>query len=181
MCIQGTVLPASAGMTKYGGCVYTVSLYAIIFGLPWGAISFVLFAHHAIMPIMRYIGIDYGEKRVGIALSDPDGKIAFPNTTLENHGIPVLLKEIRRMAKKENASVIVIGLPMGLEGKETAQTGKTRVFGERLEDDIWIPVEFENEMLTTRMAHQSGAKDIDASSAAIMLQSYLDKKGNNPS
>ena len=125
---------------------------------------------------MRYLGIDYGKKRVGIAISDLEGWIAFPNTTLEHRGIPGLLKEIRRIVKEDNVSMIIVGFPLGLDGKETLQTEKTRKFAERLEDDVWIPVEFQNEMLTSRMAHQSGAKDIDASSAALILQSYLDKR-----
>ena len=126
---------------------------------------------------MRYIGIDYGSKRIGIAVSDDEGRIAFPAGVIINRGKTVL-REIIERAKKEQAQIIVIGLPIGLDGKETEQTKTIKLFAAMLTQVIEIPVEMENEMFTSRMAAGSGMKggDIDASSAALILQSYLDKK-----
>ena len=126
---------------------------------------------------MRYIGIDYGEKRVGIAVSDPEGRIAFPREILENKGDAAIVRKIGKFAKQEQAGHIIIGLPVDLQGKETVTTKRVRAFVQRLKDTIVVPVEFENEMLTTRMAHRIGVKKkhVDASSAALILQSYLDK------
>ena len=126
---------------------------------------------------MRYLGIDYGAKRIGIAVSDDEGRIAFPMGVIMNRGKSALKKIIER-AKKEQAQIIVVGLPMGLDGKETEQTKTIKLFTATLAQAIEIPVEMENEMFTSRMAVGSGMKGdhVDAASAAIILQSYLDKE-----
>ena len=126
---------------------------------------------------MRYLGIDYGSKRIGIAVSDDEGRMAFPSGIIPNRGKTVM-KKIAARIRKEHIDGIVIGLPMGLDGKETEQTQTTRLFIAALRNTIQLPIETENEMLTSRMAQASGMKDeqIDASSAAIILQSYLDKR-----
>ena len=123
------------------------------------------------------MGIDYGSKRIGIAVSDDEGRMAFPSGVIANIGkLPV--KEIVARIKKEGIGSIVVGIPVSLDGRETEQTRLTRVFIERLESAITFPVETENEMLTSRMAEHAGIKigHVDESSAAIILQSYLDKK-----
>lgn len=127
---------------------------------------------------MRYLGIDYGLKRVGIAVSDDRGIFAFPAGVIINRGNDTMIKEIINRVKKESIGVIVVGLPIGLDGKETGQTIATRSFIALLQKSFRIPVETENEMLTSRMAAASGMIDdhIDASSAALILQSYLDKR-----
>ena len=126
---------------------------------------------------MRYLGIDYGSKRIGIAVSDDEGRMAFPSGIIPNRG-KTAIKEIADRVRKEHVNLIVIGMPMGLNGKETEQTQATRLFITALRNTIQLPIETENEMLTSRMAKASGMKDghIDASSAAIILQSYLDKR-----
>ena len=127
--------------------------------------------------IMRYIGIDYGSKRIGVAVSDDEGRMAFPVGVIINCGKTVL-REIIERAKKEQAQIIVVGLPIGLDGKETEQTKKIKLFAATLAREIEIPVEMENEMFTSRMATESGMKGdhVDAASAAIILQSYLDRE-----
>ena len=124
---------------------------------------------------MKYLGIDYGDKRVGIAVSDPEGKIAFPKSTLFNN--PRLIENLKRLIKEEKISKIVVGLPLTLDKSETEQSGKTRVFAKNLKNAVNITVDFENEMLTTRLVERAGIKKerIDESSAALILQSCLDK------
>ena len=126
---------------------------------------------------MRYLGIDYGSKRIGIAVSDDEGRMAFPVGFIPNRG-KTAIKEIGDRIRKEHINLIVIGMPMGLDGKETEQTHATRLFIAALRNTIQLPIETENEMLTSKMAQASGMKDghIDASSAAIILQSYLDRR-----
>lgn len=126
---------------------------------------------------MRYLGIDYGKKRIGLALSDEEGNIAFPRTQLTTYNLQLTTKFIRDIIKKEGVEKIVVGLPVTFGGKESAQTAEARVFGEKLQKAVQLPVEFENELLTTKMALKSGvAKNkVDAASAAIILQSYLDR------
>lgn len=131
-----------------------------------------------IIETMRYLGIDYGLKRIGTSVSDENGRMAFPSGTIINRGGSVVCKEIAKKIKREKVGCIVIGLPVGLDGKDTEQTSITRLFIALLKKTVKIRVDTENEMLTSRMAIDSGVKDghIDASSAAIILQSYLDKR-----
>ncbi len=125
---------------------------------------------------MRYLGIDYGRMRTGIALSDPDGRMAFPERVILGAGAQVI-QAVGKIADAEDVSVIVVGLPIGLDGKDTAETKEVRQFVGQLSAAVRVPVYFENEMLTTRMAEAAGkGKMSDASAAAIILQSYLDKR-----
>jgi len=128
---------------------------------------------------MRYLGIDYGDVRIGVALSDAEGNIAFPQKTILNNKSAII--SLAKRAKQEGVATIVIGLPISFGGNETDQTKKVRAFAKMLAQKIAIPIEFENEILTTRMARDAGAKKktIDASAAAIILQAYLDKQSPN--
>jgi len=93
------------------------------------------------------------------------------------YGIAGSLNKIISLAKKEKVGKIVIGLPIGFSGRESAQALKTRKFAEEVKKKVKLPIEFENEILTTKIASVSSAKDkVDAASAAIILQSYLDKQ-----
>lgn len=129
---------------------------------------------------MKYLGVDYGTKRIGIAVSDPEGRIAFPKKTIVNKGGVTALQELAAICKKERISQIVVGLAISLGGKETDQTKKVRIFAERLKKATGLSTAFENEMLTTRMASHEGVnkEHIDAAAAALILQSYIDKKEN---
>ena len=129
---------------------------------------------------MRYLGIDYGEKRIGIAVSDPLGRIAFPKKVIFNRGRESVLAKLKSLLEEEKISLIVVGLPVGLNGKDTEQTKRVRDFAEMLKKELNIAVEFENEMFTTRMAMQAGVKKehMDEAAASVILQSYLDKRGN---
>jgi putative holliday junction resolvase len=126
---------------------------------------------------MRYLGIDYGTKRMGIAVSDEEGKIAFPLSRLSVVGFQLTVKRIQEIITKKSVEGIVVGVPVPFGGGESAQTREARAFGEKLQKALQLPVEFENELLTTKMAFRGGvAKNkVDAASAAILLQSYLDK------
>lgn len=123
------------------------------------------------------MGVDYGSKRVGIAVSDEGLRIAFPKTTLKNEKIDVLIKDLKRLIADEDVAEVVIGLPLGLEGQETEASSAVRGCAEKLKAEVSVPIHFENEMFTTKMAIRDGVKkkQVDAASAAIILQSYLDK------
>jgi len=127
---------------------------------------------------MRCLGIDYGKKRIGIAISDPGGRIAFPAKIISNRGMARAGKEVSSFAKKEGAEKIILGLPVGLDGKETKESEEVRRFASELKKNVSLPIEFENEMFTSRIAEKSRLKKkpVDASAAAIILQSYLDKQ-----
>lgn len=127
------------------------------------------------------LGIDYGEKRIGLALSDPEGKLARRFLTLTNQGMDDAVSQIARLVDEENAEAIVVGLPVGFGG-ETGQTGAVRGFIERLQEGVDIPVDTLNEVFTSRMAEDNlraaGVKDIkavlDQEAARIILQDYID-------
>lgn len=125
---------------------------------------------------MRYLGIDYGARRIGIARSDADGRIAFPERTITYRVKKQAIAELKKMCDAEIGAV-VIGMPLGLDGKETDETREARAFAAFLARMIRQPIYFENEMLTSRMSYDAGMRgaSLDASSAALILQSYLDK------
>ena len=139
--------------------------------------GFFLYLIAVIIQAMRYLCLDYGLKRIGVAVSDEEGRMAFPMGIIFHRGIDAVIKEIVERIKKEHIGSVVVGLPVGLDSKETQQTTITRRFVTALKKAVSIPVEIENEMLTSRMAADSGMKGghRDAASAAIILQSYLDK------
>ena len=135
----------------------------------------------------RILCLDYGEKRIGLALSDPLKIIAYPYKTIINFGLKNLKYEIKKIIANETIESIVIGLPIGLNGKDTIQTKKVREF--RLQIlDLNIPVYFEDERLSSLAAAKSMKMEkiktgfnkgmIDKRAAAIILQQFLDKKNN---
>lgn len=128
----------------------------------------------------KILGIDYGEKKIGIALSDEEQKFAFPKTTQAN--IWDFFKEyITEIITKENISEIVVGLPLSLKGEETELSRKVMKFVEKLKKHFNIPVHLESEIFTSRQVKSTGGAPldkIDASAAALILQTYLDKRKN---
>ena len=133
----------------------------------------------------RILSIDYGTSRVGFAVSDPLHIIATPLKTIKNKSIQDLLKQIGLIVKEYAIKSIVLGLPLGLNGKETKQTQTVKLFSETLEKNNYKVI-FEDERLTTILAKKALIKQkistgknkslIDQVSAAFILQNYLDKK-----
>ncbi len=125
---------------------------------------------------MRLLGIDYGTKRVGIAMSDPSESFAQPYSVIKNS--KNLLEEIVAIIKKEGISEIIIGESKDFKGKDNVVMEKIREFKKNLETETKLKVFFEPEFLTSHQAaYFQGQHDLlDASSAALILQSYLDTK-----
>lgn len=122
---------------------------------------------------MRYLGIDYGTKRVGIALTDESGSIAFPHSIIPNS--LRLGDEIMAICKKEDVKLIIMGESRDYKGNEnTVMEGVHRLRAE-LQEKCGVDVIFEPELLTSAEAERIQGKNdkIDASAAAIILQSYL--------
>lgn len=127
------------------------------------------------------LGIDYGDARVGIAISDPEEKLARRLLTLQNS--TELFSDIQKIIIENSVEKIVVGLPVGFQG-ESAQTQKVGDFINRLEEKFSFPVIRINEVMTSRMAQENlislGIKDIkeliDQEAARIILQDYLDYK-----
>ncbi len=123
---------------------------------------------------MKYLGIDFGEKRVGIAVSDEDGKIAFPTAVLAND--KELLKNIVDLCMKNAVETVVMGESRDYQGQINDIMWKINGFKKQLET-IGFKVIFEPEFMTSIQASQITGENkmLDASAAAIILQSYLNR------
>ncbi len=123
---------------------------------------------------MRYLGIDFGEKRVGIALSDEDGKLAFPKAVLVNN--QDLLRNIIDFCMENSVDTVIMGESRDFHGKINEIMWKIEGFKKQLET-MGKKVVYEPEFLSSVQASKiTGENDmIDASAAAIILQSYLDR------
>jgi putative Holliday junction resolvase len=121
---------------------------------------------------MRYIGIDYGKRRVGVAVSDADGKIAFPRGTLSNDGRVV--QAIVELAAQEKADRIILGDTLSHSGAANPVTAEANQFKEHLVA-AGLSVESGFEAWSSiEASRESGHDHDDASAAAIILQRYLD-------
>lgn len=126
------------------------------------------------------IGLDVGEKRIGVSVADTGIRIAVPFATVEVDGDEI--EAIARIAMHEDASKIIIGYPRNQQGEITAQTKFVEAFAERL-TPLEIPLEFQDESLTSVLAEQQlqahkrpySKGDIDAQAAAIILQDYVER------
>jgi len=130
---------------------------------------------------MRFLGIDYGTKRVGLALSDDNGRLAFPRSILKN--TKDLAPEVKKICVEENISGIVIGESLDFHGRPNPLMKDIGIFMESLKKETDIPMFLEPEFLTSHQAQKIQGKNelLDASAAAIILQSFLDKKNNKNS
>jgi len=124
---------------------------------------------------MKYLGIDYGTKRVGIALSDMEGLLAYPHSVIAAE--KDLHKVVLGIASREQVGTIVIGESHNFSGEPNPIMKKIIIFRDALTQETPLPVVFEPEVLTSQEAKRiQGENDLhDASAAAVMLQSYLDR------
>ena len=125
---------------------------------------------------MRYLGIDYGTKRIGLALSDEAGGMAFPHSVVPNDVKKFAV--IKKICDENKVGGIVCGVPIGLKMQETAMTIAVRDFAEKLEAHVGIEVHLVNELFSSKeAAHFQGAHSkIDASAAALILESYFNSR-----
>lgn len=138
---------------------------------------------------VRALGVDPGTKRIGLAVSDLSGTIASPLTVLQrSRSAQHDLHEIARVAREEEAEVIVVGLPINMDGSEGPAAKRARADAERLATVAGVPVELHDERRTTVSADRSmleaglnaieRRQRVDKVAAAIMLQSWLDARAH---
>jgi len=139
---------------------------------------------------MRVVGLDVGEKRVGVAISDITATLARPLSVLRSAGLDIdaleiVAREIARLAQEEDGvSAIVVGLPRHLDGTPSEMTPRVEKFAQQLHAKVSLPVTLQDERLSSREAESRLAlrdKDwrsrkarLDAAAAAVILQDYLD-------
>jgi len=133
---------------------------------------------------MRYLGVDYGSKKIGLALSDEAGTMGFPHAIVRNS--PKLVDELCALIAKEDIGAIVIGESRTLLGGENPIAKDASALGEQLTERTGTPVFFESEVFTSAEARRAPEKEmksraakprapVDASAAALILTSYLSR------
>jgi putative holliday junction resolvase len=135
---------------------------------------------------MRVLALDIGEKRIGVAVSDPSGMVATPVMVLDATRALADGADVSRLVKEYEASVVVVGLPVSLDGTEGPQAQRVRKAGSRLEGFLDTPVVFVDERLSSTQASRAMAAtgtssrqrrgSVDMVAASIFLQSYLDAR-----
>ncbi len=123
---------------------------------------------------MRVVALDYGSARCGVAVSDPTGTLATPLDPIlrpnTRKGFNRLLATIRAHEPK----TVVVGLPLSLSGRDSAQTREARTFAETLRNALNLPVELYDERFTTALAQQRpGTSAEDSRAAAVLLEDWL--------
>ena len=141
----------------------------------------------------RLVGLDVGERRIGVAVSDASGTLARPLKTLRTTGLDgdalqVSAAEVARVAAEEPLAAVVIGLPRRLDGSPNEMTPRVARFADRLGQRVGVEVILQDERLTSVEAESRlSARDrdwrsrkdrIDAAAAAIILQDYLDSRAS---
>lgn len=138
---------------------------------------------------MKYLGIDYGTKKIGIAVSDETGSVAFPHSTVAAG--KEALSRVAALIKEEGAESVVLGESRDYKGQPNAVMEDIEQFKKDLEELAGVPVAYEQEFLSSAAAARQYAPEegsrkanpaqdkLDAAAAALILQSYLDRKKNN--
>lgn len=134
----------------------------------------------------KYIAFDIGDKRVGIAVSDPFGNMAMPYETYNRKNFADDIKYLVKKAEERGADVIVCGVPLNFDGSKSEQTEKTLSFIEELKKNTSIAIDVQDERFSTMEAHRvlisedmrrdKRKKVVDAVAASFILDDYMRKK-----
>ncbi|HIY97110.1 MAG TPA: Holliday junction resolvase RuvX [Candidatus Borkfalkia excrementigallinarum] len=135
----------------------------------------------------RIIAFDIGDKRIGVAASDPFNTFALPGTTyFRTKSAEADAENLAKLVREKDAGLIVCGMPVNFDGSESVQTEKTRRFVEILRTKTDVPIVFEDERFTTMEAErvliaggvrrENRKQSIDSIAASYILEGYLNKK-----
>lgn len=125
----------------------------------------------------KYLAIDYGSKKIGVAVSDAEGKFAFPFSIILNKNKDKSSEEIIQILKEKQIKDVVVGESVNLRGEANSILEESKIFVKKLQEKIDIEIFFEKEWLSTVEARRfDDRKNADDSAAAIILQRFLDKK-----
>ena len=136
----------------------------------------------------RVLALDLGERRIGVAVSDPTGILARPLTTIVRASRQADFQAVAALVDEYAIERIIVGLPLSLDGTEGPQALQIRRYTERLAQALAIPIEFWDERYSSAMAadilREKGQRrrhmrdKLDATAAAVILQSYLDTQAS---
>ena len=134
---------------------------------------------------MRSMGLDVGDKRIGVALSDPEGILASPHTIIYRNDTKVAIQDIIKIINENQVGHVIVGLPLAMDGSISRQAEKVTAFTEELSSYTETPIDFRDERLSTVSAKRMmqevrkvGRARHDAIAAALILQIYLDEAYN---
>jgi putative holliday junction resolvase len=124
--------------------------------------------------LTRVLALDYGVARTGVAVSDATGTVVRPVTVVQRAGTGAGLRELAGIVQREQAELVIVGMPVSLDSREHGQAREVRSFIARLEPQLQVPVVTYDERFTTKVAEsRGGAAGIDARAAAVLLEDYL--------
>ena len=130
----------------------------------------------------KILALDYGTKRIGLAISDETGKLVFPRSSIPNEGQKNLFALLDSIIKAEGIIRIVVGLPLTLRGDRGPQAVAVKDVMSKFEEAVSIPVDFEDERLTSAFADRyvdDSSFGRDSLAAAAILESYLARTNNS--
>lgn len=141
---------------------------------------------------MRYLGLDVGERRIGVAVSDPDGRVAVPLKVITRRGGHGDFQAVADTARNETVEAVVLGLPLSMDGSVGAQARSVQAFGDALARETGLPVEYWDERLSTVQVERRPSRlrrgdrhhparyrereSTDALAASVVLQAFLDSR-----
>ncbi len=135
------------------------------------------------------IGLDHGGRRIGVAVGDTETAMAFARPAILRHNLDIDLAKVEELAGEESAELIVIGLPLNMDGSDSPRTQSVRAFARNLLalqlpillwDERWSTVAVERAMIGADMSRAKRATRIDAHAAAHILQGAIDALVNLP-
>jgi len=140
--------------------------------------------------VNRLLGIDFGTRRIGLALSDPTGTLASPLPFLENTGIPEVVSKLKELVQSHGVETVVVGLPRNMDGTYGPSADKVREFISQIRPQLPAKIVTQDERLTTAQASRDLSqiglsqrelrKKVDSSSASLILQQFLDRNHLHP-
>jgi len=132
----------------------------------------------------RILAVDYGEKRIGLALSDPLHLFATPYKTISNSSLQEVIDQLQQIITEQEVGLVLVGIPLSVDGNTTAKTIETQNFFQSLRNNLSVEVKEADERYTTSEANallkekglswKEARKQIDAFAACLILQRYLE-------
>jgi putative Holliday junction resolvase len=134
----------------------------------------------------RILAVDYGERKFGLAISDPEGRLSLPLPAYRAQNQKEFLRHLSELVRSEKIGLVIVGIPTTLKGSESAKTKEAKLFLRKLNAELPVPVKGYDERLTTQVALRKmrqaefrlkrHKKKVDSLAAAEILQSYLDSR-----
>lgn len=142
--------------------------------------------HRSSSKRLRILAIDYGRRRIGVAISDELGLTGQPLPAIERKNRRTDLARLRDIVKQNGVTAILVGLPLHLSGESSEMAAEATRFADRIQKELGLPVKLRDERLTSWEAEQMAAQlglrknaDIDSLAAAILLREYLDETASS--